>query len=251
MNDTIKKIKRKIVITAEETRHKLPVRRYIGIRKANKLSAEINKNLIKYKNLYEGQDVYIIGGGATEKIFTPVKNGIYIGVNRAFKDTRISFDYLFAQDQFYEGMDEFLAYRANDCKKFLAIIPYKTTIQINENELIPYEGERYVLSYDKMIDIPNDITKQPFSDLRGTGFSAVQFALYTNPRHIYLVGFDCTTGDVFAKANRKHNFSYQVESWKIVKRYAERIGKDDCIISVNPVGLKSLFQDVYSDNNVE
>lgn len=83
------------------------------------MASSINRDLEKYKGINRGKDVYIVGGGPSVKDFPAQKkeNDVYIGINRAFKDERFEFDYLFAQDQLPEGFDEFLGYRGKKCKK--------------------------------------------------------------------------------------------------------------------------------------
>ena len=75
-------------------------------------------------------------------------------------------------------------------------------------------------------------------------FSAVQFALFTNPDHIYLVGFDCSEGNTYNKSSNSYN--YQLEGWHKIKDHIQLLKKDNLLISVNPIGLKGLFNEVYT-----
>ena len=205
----------------------------------------INKDLEKYKGIYRGKNVYIVGGGPSVASFVHEKgeNDIFIGINRTFKDERIEFDILFAQDQLPEGFDEFLSYRGSACKKFLAIIPSNVEYRIREY-MIQGEYERYVLASRKLKTVPVDISIEPFADLMGTVFSALQFAVYTNPDNIYLVGIDCSQGNVFNGNN--DNYRYQFEGWEIMKDALIYMGSYDNVTSINPVGLKGFFNDLYT-----
>lgn len=220
--------------------------------KAVQLALEVNKNLKKYRNLYETEDIYIVGSGPTSLKFKETdRDAIYIGINAAYKNDNIIFDYLFCQDH-SENEDEFsafLKYRNKDCIKFLAYIPRDYEYKIIEQEIMPYEKklniERYILDGIKMGQIPYDISVEPFSDLKGTVFSALQFAFYTNPKNIFLVGFDCSTMNVYN--NRDEDYFYQFKSWEIIAEFTKRIGLYDRISSINPVNLKGIFRDIYTE----
>lgn len=220
----------------------------IDVIKANDLAIRYNNIFQDYRGLYEGKDVFIVGCGPSEKYFNPTldENRIYIGINRAFRDNRFSFDYLFAQDQMEEGMGEFLSYRDSCCTKFLAIIPHEDAdFRISDCNSNMRKSLRYALAGKRMGSIPVDITVEPIADLCGTVFSAIQFALFTNPKHIYLIGFDCSEGNSFKKSSA--NYDYQLEGWHRIKCFIDAHKRKDIIISINPIGLKGMFNDMYTE----
>lgn len=216
---------------------------------ADNLAIAVNSKLVKYRNIYSNRDIYIVGGGPTAKRFNfsdVQERSVFIGINAAYKDDRFTFDYLFVQDHMKEGLKDFFNYRETLCTKMVAIIPYNIYYQIHEADIPDADYiERYVLAFRKMQEIPKNISVSPFADLMGTAFSAVQFALYTNPRHIYLIGFDCGSGNIYHNDDTS-NYDYQINSWHRIKGYEEELGRDGCIVSVNPVGLKGLFKDIYT-----
>ena len=227
---------------------------FISIRdssRAEMMALEINKQLRIYKDFCKGKNVYIVGGGLTEAYYNPSdKEGVYIGINRAFKNKKYKFDFLFAQDQFPEGMKEFFDYSGNNCKKMIGITGYDYDVEINESEIHGDNVLRYVLESKHMQRIPQNIIYKPFADLRGTVFSAIQFALYMYPSSIYLIGFDCSAGgDLFT--NKKENYRYQLKGWTMIQRFISDYYKDIGIISINPVGLKGMFSDVYTEQYLE
>ena len=228
---------------------KMPVKKvcdYIcDYNRAILMASVINKDLEKYKGIYRGKNVYIVGGGPSIASFDHEKgeNDIFIGINRTFKYEGIEFDILFAQDQLSEGFDEFLSYRGSACKKFLAVIPSNVEYRIKEYKILG-DYERYVLASRKLKTVPVDISIEPFADLMGTVFSALQFAVYTNPDNIYLVGIDCSQGNAFNGHN--DNYSYQLEGWKIMKEALIYMDSYDKVTSINPVGLKGVFNDLYT-----
>lgn len=211
--------------------------------RAMSMASSINRKLAKYKGINCDKNVYIIGGGPSVKKFNYKKTSedIMIGINRVFKDGRFEFDYLFVQDQLPEGFDDFLGYRGDDCIKFMAINPNSASYGIKDFKLRG-EYERYVLASRMMKGVPSDITLEPFADLRGTVFSALQFAVYTNPKKIYLVGIDCSSEKNVYNSN-DDDYRYQLEGWKIMKKSLADMEMIERVVSINPVGLKNMFKD--------
>ena len=95
---------------------------------------------------------------------------------------------------------------------------------------------------------------EPIGDWKGCVFSALQFALYTNPKEIYLVGCDCSDQGHFhterIEVENSSTLSYQYTSWQFFQEYVSRYFPHTEIISVNPVGLKGMFKDVYTQSFV-
>lgn len=88
----------------------------------------------------------------------------------------------------------------------------------------------------------------------------MQFILFTNPKRVYIVGIDCTSaaggthfigvarkcrdrGEDVQGLDKKHH-----DDWIKLKTFVETYYPNTEIISVNPVGLKGLFRDVYTDS---
>ena len=91
----------------------------------------------------------------------------------------------------------------------------------------------------------------PLPDFTSVVFSAVGYALWTTPKKIYIVGADCSEGHASSlKINYSSNLSRLIEYWKELKNFASWYYPDIEIISVNPVGLKGLFKDVYTENYI-
>ena len=83
--------------------------------------------------------------------------------------------------------------------------------------------------------------------------AALQFALWTNPKRIYLVGADCTSnghaeglGYHKLKGSAQDDFSRLLLGWKKIADYIKNYYPQIEIVSVNPVGLKGLFKDIYT-----
>ncbi len=89
---------------------------------------------------------------------------------------------------------------------------------------------------------------QALGDFGSVIFSAIQFALYTNPKRIYLVGCDCTDNGYFYRNRKTYNHDTSlVNGWQKLKEFASIHYPNIEIISINPVGLKGLFTDTYTD----
>ena len=98
-----------------------------------------------------------------------------------------------------------------------------------------------------------DICNHGLADFGSVVFPAIQFALWTHPKEIYLVGCDTTDTGHFYDDDEEESVSLSVPHWvKIgyarVKMFARLFYPNTEIISVNPVALKGLFKDIYTDD---
>jgi hypothetical protein len=91
---------------------------------------------------------------------------------------------------------------------------------------------------------------QPLADCGSVVFSALQFALWLNPRKLYLVGCDCSHGGYFYKdGNAENKNSNTLEIDRVVqgyiwfKKFAQRYYPETELVSINPVGLRGIFLD--------
>lgn len=89
------------------------------------------------------------------------------------------------------------------------------------------------------------------ADFGSVAFAAIHFALFTYPSEIYLVGCDTNrTGhfyDVGADKNVLNTRKIKV-GFARIKMFAKQYYPETEIISVNPVGLRGLFKDVYTES---
>lgn len=215
-------------------------------------AAAIHPNIFtKYKNIFYEKEVVICGCGPSISNYKVFKDKIHIGINRAYKKEDIKFDFLFVQDCFPEGMDEINNYRKNNCTKFYGILPFwrkkevsKDIKPISEHDVKESQALKYII--DDQIKGPwaIDLAIEPIADYMGCVFSALQFTLYCHPSKIYLVGFDANNSEHFYN-KQKQDFNYQQASWKYFKEISSIYYPDIKIISINPVGLAGIFEDIY------
>ncbi len=226
-------------------------------REINKLKVYIKASrlhayLAQYKNKYRGKDIVILATGPSAKNYIPQKNCIFIGINGATRFKNIKLDYLFVQDQAIETQMNEDA-NSYDCVKFFGHhadirskelypnvkrIPMSTRLDTNANIYLIEDMSWGSFAYD--------ITVEPFGDFHSTVFSALQFALYTNPARIFLVGCDCSNGYFYQSINPFVNSKNVLKGWDLFKKFKDDMYPNTKIISVNPVGLKGMFEDLYT-----
>ncbi len=213
-----------------------------------------------YRNAFAGKDVVLVCTGPTAKKYKPIDGAVHVGVNGAVYLEHVALDYLFVQDNTVRQTgnnslnDDADKYAGNNCKKFYGIIPddrlaaVRSDIErIAASRMCLRNVSAYVLEDIPHHNVAYDIAREPLGDFSGTPFSALQFILYTNPKRLYLVGWDCGAGYAYDKRNAMKPANYQVE---ILKKHFLPFIKvhysDIEIISINPVGLKGIFKDIYT-----
>lgn len=211
----------------------------------------------KYKNINQGKDVVLIATGPSLNNFIPLNNAIYIGVNKAFQYDKIKFDYLFIQD--YSGqtknyIDKFVNYNQSYTKKFIGFLNKNlepNCIIPDKYSLYPNVERYYNIHPTLKSNFTYDIATEPLGDAYSVVFPAMQFILWTNPKRIYLVGCDCNTNGQFYGNTNNLAVNDVIDGWKKMKNFAKIYYPDTEIISINPVGLKGIFKDIYQDEEIK
>lgn len=216
----------------------------------------------QYKNAFKGKDIVIVACGPTVNQYKPIKDAVHIGINRAFMYDKVKLDFLFVQDYLAdeEQMTAADNYRYGKCKKFYGIIPeMRRRAVAHLIKKIPYShiinanASEYIMEDKFSCNWAFDILNNPIGDFGGCVFSALQFALYTNPRRIYLVGCDCSEYHFHDEHHGERGISlrYQYPSWEYFKGLSEYHFPSTEIVSINPVGLKHLFNNAYINETGE
>ena len=212
----------------------------------------------KYRNINAGKKVAIVACGPSVDKYIPIKNAKHLAINRAFLRDDIKYDYIFMHDNVMieKYKDELTKY---DADKFIAFATKHRNAELfnaTSEEVNEIGAKRFILSDPSLPDTPGgqfdviqpDITKGAILDRGGgTVFSALQFVLFTNPSEIYLVGCDCTSNGYFGKINKKTKQLLLDKTeylWHEVKAFTDQYYPNTKIISVNPVKLKGLFNDL-------
>ena len=222
------------------------------------------KIFTKYKDIYKGKDVVLCATGPTYNYYEPIANAIHIGVNNAYKNDKVPLDYLFAQDG--ENVVDacgksMLEYRKKQCKKFFGIhyllVPNINPF-INEQAVNLANAERY---YFTLPELPlngytmsnTNLTTRPLHCLGSTSFCALDFVLWTHPKRLFIVGCDNVNNGHFKNQNSPitssdSEYEHMLIGWKEFKKFATNHYPDIKIISINPIGLKGLFEDMYTSS---
>ena len=196
------------------------------------------------KFINSGKEVVLCATGPTLDYYDPIENAVHIGLKEAFKIEKIKFNYLFHHDVTgYSNPiipEEFTSYRGKDCIKFIG-----NSVQFLSNKKPEDNGVRF---FNSANEIHYQIDYFPLPDYYSIAFPALAFALWTKPKRIYIVGADCSKG--YAKntnINRVSDNSLLINGWRLMKNFAVKYYPDIEIISINPVGLKGLFKDFYTE----
>ena len=222
---------------------------------ANAITNTHRETFAKYKNRHVGKDVVLVAPGSTLNHFEPIEDCVYVGVNKVVSYGKVHFDYLFFQDFVHPQAHEILRLigQYEKAKKFYGIL--QDTIRpdwiVPESAAIRDHAERYYIICQWQyppVHFTYDIANEPFGDCGSVSFSAMQFILWTNPRKIYLVGQDATATYFDRSAGVIDSFiiSNQLRGWKEMVKFAKNYYPDTEIVSINPVGLRGMFHDVYT-----
>lgn len=216
----------------------------------------------KYKGINKGKTVVVTGTGPTFDYYNPISNVVHMGLNDAIFREDIHYDYFFICD--YVGQDllfEQILKEDNNTIKFFGI-NYR-----GKGCLIPeYLREKdkvetvYVDSYDYDLNgkifektrkfvYPLDLSVSPFKSYGTTLYMVFQFALWTHPDKIYIVGADCSKGyaNKLNMAQSDYDHSWMIRPWRKLAEFSKMNYPDIEIISINPVGLRGIFKDEYTE----
>ena len=217
------------------------------------LSSSIHPKIFtKYLNVNKNKDVVLIATGPTLNNYIPIRNCVNVGVNHAFKYNKVDLDYLFIQDNkalTYNELKDSVNYGISKCIKFYGIISdrdIEITIAKNiyeNNDCNIYMVERAATPFDSF---NYDISILPLPSFGSIAFAALNFILWTHPKRIFLVGCDCSAGGHFVDNKDTSHYGYMLYGWNQAKLFLSYHYPDIEIISINPIGLKGMFKDIYS-----
>lgn len=200
----------------------------------------------EFKNCNKGNAVALIATGPSLSQYVPIKDVIYVGVNKAFLFERVELDYLFIQD--YNARDYICRLLENKyrCQKFFGILPQRNLV-IPESLALKLGAKRYYTDeVCKPYQFTYDISTQMLGDFNSVVFLAMQFILWTNPDIVYLIGCDCSSG-YYDNSKSVSSMSYLKSNWIKLKQFQETYYPDIKIVSINPVGLRGIFYDEYQN----
>lgn len=222
----------------------------------------------EYKNVHTGKEIVIVATGPTLNQYTPMENVIHIGVNKVCTNKKIKLDYYFTQD-FGQQVPRSVPYEKDilelQCKKFFGLLADASSLgamEPSESFGVRANATRYFV--DVSLDVSrgtssskylySDIRFHPLMDFFTVVFPALHFALFTNPKRIYLVGCDTNHNGYFTNEAQKDSIEEariylynRMIGYRRVKAFAQKWYPETEIVSINPVNLKGIFKDIYTD----
>ena len=216
------------------------------------------KTFPQFKNIHHGQDMVILASGPTLQYFEPFENCIYVGVNKSFSAQKHKLDYLFIQD-FSGATSRYINnIKSLDCIKFYGLtcedsFPERT---IPEDVRLDAKAYPYRTDWEKIPNFQTEFAYDLSTQSLGCGgtvvFPALQFALWTHPKRIYLVGADTSCGGYFDNSGKNILFPNElIPLYRKFRDFAKQYYPNTEIISVNPVGLKGIFTDLYTEKYLQ
>ena len=229
------------------------------IEEQNEVCRVNTKAFSEYRNAFLGKEVVIVANGPTLNYYKPIPDAIHIGVNYGWKHKKIPFNYFFACDgngsRMTNSKVEEGFYRVQSkifVGKYLArwnlnCLGYYEKINFSSSNIASF----YINVEEFGQYIYQDICSHPLMLFGSCVFQAIHFALFTYPKKIYLVGCDVADiGHFYDKKDvkpAKLNLRFIKTGYARVKMFARFYYPDTEIISINPVGLRGLFKDVYTE----
>ena len=224
----------------------------------NEISSVNTATFAKYRNVHMGKDVVVLGSGPTLIKYKQLKSAIHIGVNSVYKYKKAGLDFYFAQD--FKDLSRSWIQNIEDvrCVKFLGFNTdklYRDIYDASESLCLSMNASRYYRETESSNDFYVNICEHPLIEFGTIVFPAIQFALFTNPRRIYLAGVDTSFGGYFTSEiqimeldHSRFSLSLNLVGYRRLKEFAQRWYPETEIISINPVNLKGLFRDMYTDD---
>jgi len=237
----------------------------------------------KYKDINKGKTVVVCGTGSSLNKYKFNPDFIHIGTNAMLFQDRIKLDYFFCQhipqsDDFPGGEAHGASSEAR--KKYLdGFDKLKCVKFIGQllGELIytsPSFGEvsngNYGMYFISEIDNAQENCPDiRFSLLRGGSIilPALQFALFTNPTRIYIIGCDgyansnnnyynkeandCFNNSVFTNKEQilSNSIPFLAEKHQKLKTFADMSYPNTEIIMVNPAHIKGIYKETVTDGD--
>ena len=222
----------------------------------------------KYKNIHASRDIVLVGAGPSLNKYKPIEGAVHIAVNRAILFENTKFDYLFTQHyphekhlpKEYHYLQYFDALRYENLKIFYGILRHDKNYTfdiIPESIALKHNAERFYTTQNRhntfhgTYQIDSEEIYNTGQDMPHCGtvsYVAFQFALYTNPKRIYLVGMDSASNGYFNNLEQTStDWEAIINGWKELKYFADVYYPDTEIVSINPVGLAGIFHDINSE----
>lgn len=219
---------------------------------ANELHDIHKASFSEFKGCHKGKSVAVVATGPTMKFYSPLDEVVHIGMKQGFKRQDIKLKFYFLGNYGPEWCEELKNY------DFVKFFGYHKCADGSNSEFpeffIEENNGRKFFQAAPSREIYLDITYYPLMGFYSTVFSALHFALYTRPRRLLLIGCDCAVNGHFdgtPSENYARDIPLWLEGYQRLKVFAAQHYPDTEIISINPVGLKGMFRDVYTEEYLD
>lgn len=225
------------------------------------------KTFPQFKNSLVGKKLVVCGAGPTLQKYQPIEGAVHIALNRSFLFDKVDFDFIFVQD--WMGIktvqEDLKNYRPKECIKLFGSSQLVIDREIPESFAIEcsalrFNTDAFIYQNGYKSRFVKDIDYMCLGAMPVVGLSVLQFALYMNPAELYIVGNDMS-GSHFVDVNKgdarmkkeeqillnawEKEHDMLIAKWQEFKKFASIYYPNTKIISVNPVGLKGIFEDIY------
>lgn len=209
---------------------------------ANEIHETHRASFSEFKACHRGQTVAVVGTGTTLNYYSPVKGVPHIGVNTSFRKKQLKLNYYFLNHYLPDICEELKSY------SFIKFFGYINDV-FPEHIVEENHARRFFLAVPGR-RLHTNIECYPLTGgFYSVAFQALQFALYTRPKRILLIGCDCANIGHF-DANSVEYYSGPISAWldgyRCFKEFIAQHYPDTEVISINPVGLRGMFHDVYT-----
>lgn len=189
------------------------------------------ENLKKYKNIYRGKRCFIIGTGPslTKEIYKMLRGEITLGVNGLC----LWFEEFYPTTHFFIS-DKYAYERLRDSLPSNTFVTSYIVKNVNIDTMVqPVNVSRYNYFCDIRPKISDDLSVVTY-DFNSVIFFAIQFAIYSGIKNIYLLGVDCNYNSkklYSVDHGIRHKTEYMndvglkmIENFKKIKKYCDNNG---------------------------
>lgn len=218
---------------------------------ANEIHETHKASFSKFKACHRGHSVVVAGSGPTLLYYTQMPGIPHIGVNSTF--SKLDLDYYFLLHFVPEWCDRL---RDQRCVKFFWVNRRNNSDTTFPEYAIEEHGARMFYNTVTSSKLHTNIDYYPLAGFHSVIFPAIQFALYTRPKKILLVGCDCSSDGHFdgvsiGRYQGQNSTKIWSSAYQKIKTFTQLHYPDTEIISVNPVGLRGMFRDVYTKSYLD
>lgn len=222
---------------------------------ANELHDIHKTSFSEFRACNKGKTVVVVGTGPTLSYYNQIEGALHIGVNSSFLKDDLALDYYFLLHYELEWCKKLKDYHF--IKFFNINRRFDSKDQFPEQFIEENNGRRFFSMSDVPgVQIHTNLECYPLMGFESIIFRAIHFALFTMPERIIFVGCDCSKAGHFdLPPEEAYEMDRYISAWMIgyreVKKFASFHYPNTELISLNPVGLKGLFRDMYTESYLD